>query len=95
MHHLRFILRLFLFLAMLASIPAFVFFNVLLERENQKSRGRYTTTREELAVVTGRMQRVEHRLAELRESVEAVEQEARTQFHMVKDRETLVLIERE
>ncbi|MBI1292842.1 hypothetical protein GC173_16640 [bacterium] len=95
MYRLRLVSRVVLLVAFLLAFPALVLSNLASRSEVVGARRLYDRTRADLAQTDGRLGAAEDRLKNLTTSVQAVEQEARERFRLVRPGETLVLIESE
>lgn len=87
------LLRLGLILAVLIAIPILVVGNIAASSERSHVRARYELTRQWLHDSDSELEGISVNLSRLSTSVPAVENEARKQLRLVKEGETLVLLD--
>jgi cell division protein FtsB len=95
MYRLRVASRLVLLCALLLALPALILSNLVSRTEIDGAEALYERTRRDLESTDARLRDAEARLTRLTTSVNAVEQEARERFRLIRPGETLVLIEQE
>ncbi|MCC6546781.1 hypothetical protein IT570_06390 [Candidatus Sumerlaeota bacterium] len=88
----RFVIHTALLLVVAGGVPTMIFSTVWLRQEKEKAQVQYQETSRDYRIASKRYDQLEGKLRSLTQNVDAVQEEVREQFRMVKAGESLAVI---